>query len=219
MGTFPFGPHGPETRSFDPTPNPTAPSAPGPLLGDGDQPAGGGAAASTGGSGGPFLSFTISLLMVPFVWMFWICLYPLAAIAGLFAGWIVSTLTAPIFPEDAHALMGVVAGYAVIVFMSRVEYKLAEQHALYRRSRHVVRLILVAVMIVPWIQVMIFGVAGKTQYILTMLTSPQLLLAQLADATNLAIVAVAVVGMHFLLTKAPNVRDFWHRRLRWLGLK
>ena len=217
MGDFPFGPHGPERRPYDPMPNPTAASAPVPQFGDGGQPA-----STQTGSGGPFLSFAMSLLMAPLVWMFWICLYPLTAAAGFVGGAIVSRLTAPFFPGDANGGMGigVVAGYAVIVIVSRVEYKLAE-HARYRSFRHVLRLILFGALAIPWIQAMVFSAGGsaETRYIVAMLTSPSLLLPQLLNPTNLAIVVIVVVGLHFLLLKAPWLRDFWHRRLRWLGLK
>ena len=45
------------------------------------------------------------------------------------------------------------------------------------------------------------------------------MLPQLANPTSLVIVLTVVVGVHFLLSKAEPVRRFWHRRLRWLGLK
>jgi hypothetical protein len=222
MSSFPFGPHGPETRAYDPIPNPTAPSAPVPQFGDGGQLAEGTTTVSTGGSGGPFLSLALCLMMVPLVWMFWVCLYPLTAAAGFAAGWIVSTLSAPAFPEDVEGGLGlgIIAGYAVIVFVSRVEYRLAE-NSVYRNSRHVLRLFLFGALAIPWIQAMVFSAGGptETRYILAILTSPRLMLAQLADPTSLTIVLATVVGLHFLLRKAEGVRDFWHRRLRWLGLK
>jgi hypothetical protein len=209
MGNYPFGPHGPETRPYDPTPNPTAASAPVPQFGDGGQ-----LASGQTGSGGPFLSFAMSLLMAPLVWMFWICLYPLPAAVAFLVGFLVA--------EEANGGLGggVIAGYAVIVIMSRVEYKLA-QHSRYRASRHVVRLILFGALAIPWIQAMVFSAGGpaEARYILTMLTSPGLMLSQLANPTSLMIVVTVIVGVHFLLVKAQPVRDFWHRRLRWLGLK
>lgn len=210
MGTSPFGPHGPQTRSYDPTPNPTAPSASVPVFGDGDQQA----SSTKTGSGGPFLSFATSVLMAPFVWMFWICLYPLPAAAGFLGGWLVAEYA------NGGLGFGVIAGYAVIIFMSRVEYRLA-QHSTYRASRHVVRLILFGALAIPWIQAMVFSAGGSAEasYILTMLTSPRLMLPQLANPTSLVIVLTVVVGVHFLLSKAEPVRRFWHRRLRWLGLK
>ena len=213
MGSLPFGPHGPETRPYDPTPNPTAASAPVPQFGDGGEPAGGHASTQTG-SGGPFLSFATSLLMAPLVWMFWICLYPLPAAAGFLAGFIVAEYA------NGGLGFGFIAGYAVIAVMSRVEYRLA-QHSTYRTSRHVMRLILFGALAIPWIRAMVFSEGGSAEasYILTMLTSPRLLLSQLANPTSLAIVLTLVVGLHFLLTKAEPVRRFWHRRLRWLGLK
>src|SRR5947209_5561245 len=97
MGSFPYGPHGPQTRPYDPTPNPTAPS-PFPQIG-GAEPHFAQAGSYSGpsgpvatGSGGPFLSFTTSLLMLPFVWMFWICLYPLTAIVGGVVGGVTTSM-------------------------------------------------------------------------------------------------------------------------------
>ena len=210
MSTSPFGPHGPQTRSYDPTPNPTAPSASVPVFDDGGQQT----SSTKTGSGGPFLSFATSLLMAPFVWMFWICLYPLPALVGFLGGFIVAEYA------GGGLGFGAIAGYGVIVVMSRVEYKLA-QHATYRASRHVVRLILFGALAIPWIQAMVFSAGGSAEasYILTILTSPRLLLPQLLNPTSLAIVLTVVVGVHFLLSKAEPVRRFWHRRLRWLGLK
>jgi hypothetical protein len=219
MGSFPFGPHGPETRAYDPTPNPTAASAPVPQFGDG---AAAGETSTRTGSGGPFLSLAMSLLMAPLVWMFWVCLYPLTAAVGIVGGWIAATLSAPWFPGDANGGLGigVIAGYALIIVMSRVEYKLA-QNSVYRDARHVLRLVLFGVLAIPWIQAMVFSAGGpaETRYILAMVTSPGLLLPQLTNPTSLAIILTVVVGLHFLLRKAQPVRDFWHSRLRWLGLK
>jgi hypothetical protein len=210
MDTSPFGPHGPQKRAYDPVPNPTAPSGPVPNFGD----EAAGQTSTATGSGGPFLSLALSLLMVPLVWMFWICLYPLPAAIGLVGGWIAATLT------GGGLGLGFVVGYAIIVFMSRVEYKLA-LHPRYRAWRHVLRLILFGAIAIPWIQAMVFSAGGsaETLYIVAMLTSPSLLLPQLLIPTNLAIVAAVVVGLHFLLLKAAPVREFWHSRLRWLGLK
>jgi hypothetical protein len=149
-------------------------------------------------------------------------LYPLTALAGFVGGLIVARWSAPAFPGDANGGMGIgiVAGYAVIVIMSRVEYKLAQQ-SIYRTPRHVLRLILFGALAIPWIQAMVFSAGGPSEarYILMMLTSPRLMLLQLANPTNLMIVLTVVVGVHFLLWKAQRLRDFWHRRLRWLGLK
>jgi hypothetical protein len=226
MGSFPYGPHGPETRPYDPTPNPTAPS-PIQQIGGADFnsfPTGpyAGAPGATG-SGGPFLSFTLSLLMLPFVWMFWICLYPLTALAGAVVGVITSSISARgLQPADGDvaAVSGVIAGFAAIVIVSRIEYKLA-QNPMYRNSRHVVRLLLFGVLALPWIQAMVFDVAGgaETRYILSVLTHPAFLIRQLTNPLSLAIVLGVVVGMHFLLWKPGRISEFWHRRLRWIGLK
>lgn len=232
MGSYPWGPHGPETSPFEVKPNPTAQST-FPNIGGGDgtfAPSyggayGGGGGVAVTGSGGPFLSFTLSLIMLPFVWMFWICLYPLTAAAGLAAG----VFTAPVAfrlmslhsdETSVAAGVGILMGFVVIAVMSRIEYRFA-QNIGYRVVRHVVRLMLFGILALPWIQAMVFDVAGGSEmrYILGVLSHPSYLLAQMARPQNLAIVLAVMVGMHFLLWKAERLRDFWHRRLRWIGLK
>ncbi|MGI9101464.1 MAG: hypothetical protein ACR2IF_03375 [Terriglobales bacterium] len=163
--------------------------------------------------------------MLPFVWMFWICLYPLTAAIGFMAG----TLSAPLAFRllslhrdeiNVAAGFGIIIGYAVIVVFSRIEYRLA-QNVAYRAVRHGVRLLLFGALALPWIQAMVFDVAGgsETRYILTVLGHPAYLMIQLAKPQNLAIVGVVMGGMHFLLWKAERLRAFWHRRLTWIGLK
>ena len=162
--------------------------------------------------------------MIPFVWLFWICLYPLTAATGIFAGLMVTQISARSLAADegqVAAGFGVIVGFAVFVVMSRVEYKLAQNEA-FRKGRHVLRLILLGVFAMPWF----IGFMGDADarrasfaYIFAILAHPLLLLRQFANPVNLAIVGVVMVGMHFLLVKADRLRAFWHRRLRWIGLK
>jgi hypothetical protein len=225
MGSFPWGPHGPETSPNQVKPNPT-PSDPVGQFGQDDsyaaQPATGYAG---GGGGGPFLSIAASLVMAPLVWMFWICLYPMTAVAGVFAGvlsW--SLLSRVLTARDVASvapLGGVIAGYAAVIIVSRIEFKLTQNIAL-RQARHAVRLVLFGALAIPWFQGVIMNAkvgGSSTRYIFAVLSHPQFLLAQMANRQNLGIVLAVMVGMHFLLWKAERLRAYWHRRLFWLGLK
>jgi len=223
MGSFPWGPHGPETSPHSVKPNPTAAQPVGPFGAADD---GGAPASGAGGGPSPFLSIAVSLCMVPLVWMFWICLYPMTAAATVFTGTVAAAMLSRVLtaPDEASVAYvgGVIAGFAVAIVVSRIEYKLAENNAGLRRGRHVVRLVLLGALMVPWWQGVVMNSAiggSQTRYIFAVLTHPQFLLSQLLKPQNLVIVAVVMVGMHFLLWKAERVRAFWHRRLFWLGLK
>lgn len=232
MGSYPWGPHGPQTSPYDVKPNPTAQTT-FPNIGGGGGAAttyGGGVAtygggAAVTGSGGPFLSIALSLIMMPLVWMFWICLYPLTATVGAIAG----IFTVPVafrvmslHADEANvaAGMGFIVGYIVVAVVSRIEYRMAKNIG-YRVARHIVRLLLFGALALPWIQAMVFDVAGGSEmrYILGVLSHPSYLLAQMATPQGMAIVLAVMIGMHFLLWKAERVRNFWHRRLMWIGLK
>jgi hypothetical protein len=95
------------------------------------------------GGGGPLVHIVTSLFMVPLVWMFWVCLYPVTAVARVAAGIIVMRLLNPLLPSandaDVAKLAGVIAGFAAAVIVSRLEYRLAQRFP-YRAARHVVRL-------------------------------------------------------------------------------
>ncbi len=224
MGSFPWGPHGPEVSPNQVKPNPT-PNDPVMPFGQADSYAAVPTSGYAGGATHPLVSFVMSLLMVPLVWMFWICLYPLtaaAAIAAGFMGWSMLSRVLTASDEASVAqLGGVIAGFAAAVIVSRVEYKLAQNAGL-RWGRHAVRLMLFGVLAIPWIQAVIFNAKignSTTRYIFAVLSNPQILMAQLANPQNLGIVAAVMVVMHFVLWKAAGLRAFWHRRLAWLGLK
>ena len=231
MGSYPWGPHGPETSPYDVRPNPTPQTVFPNIGGGGDYAAPyggathasyGGGVAYTGGGANPLLSIVLSLIMLPFVWMFWICLYPLTAAAGMVAGFAtvplaMRTMSLKGDERDVAAMAGVIVGFAVFVVMSRVEYRMARNTG-YRVARHVVRLLLFGVLAMPWLAAMMVN-GPSTPYILAMLANPSYLLAQMTIPRNLAIVIGVMVGMHFLLWKAERLRNFWHRRLMWIGLK
>ena len=225
MGSRPWGPHGPEVSPNQVKPNPTAAGNFPPLGGGAPYGLPTAAAPAPTGSGGPHVSIILSLIMIPFVWMFWICLYPLTAAIGFFVG----ALSTPVAfrllslqKDEANVALGIgiIVGFAAVVVMSRVEYRMA-QNSGYRIVRHVVRLFLFGVLALPWIQAMVFDVAGGSEmrYILGMLSNPRYLMMQLTRPQNSAIVVGVMVGMHFLLWQAERLRAFWHRRLMWIGLK
>lgn len=224
MGTFSWGPHGPETSAHEVKPNPTAPE-PVPQFGQAETYTAPPTAGSASGRPHPLLSVTVSLLMIPLVWMFWICLYPLTAAAALFAGFLTTSMLSRVLTAadevSVAQLGGVVAGFAAAVIVSRLEYKLTQDKFL-RLARHVVRLILFGLLAIPWFQGVVRNakIAGSsTRYIFAVLSHPKILAAQLANPQNLATVLVVIMAMHFLLWKAEKFRAFWHRRLFWLGLK
>jgi hypothetical protein len=224
MGSFPWGPHGPETSPHQVKPNPT-PADPVGQFGQGDSYSTQPATGYTGGATNPIVSITASLLMVPFVWMFWICLYPMTAAAALFTGFVTNSMLHRVLTGadevSVAQLGGVVAGFAAAVIVSRVEYKLAQNSSL-RFARHVLRLILIALFAFPWLQALIGNprvVGLSTRNIFDGLTNPKALISQATNPQNLLTILVVMIVVHFLLWKAEKLRAFWHRRLFWLGLK
>jgi hypothetical protein len=223
MGSFPWGPHGKETSPYEVKPNPTPSGSVG-QFGQDDSYAAPLPTGYAGGGPNPLLSLIASLVMVPLVWMFWICLYPMTAAASALTGFLTGSLLSRVTASDVASvapLGGVIAGYATAIIVSRVEYKLAQNIAL-RWARHVVRLLLFGALAIPWFQGVIKDTrlgGSSTLYIFAVLSHPQILASQLANAQSLEIVLAVMVGMHFLLWKAERLRAFWHRRLFWLGLK
>ena len=223
MGYFPWGPHGPEISPNQVKPNPT-PSAL-PAFG---QPTDDFPQQSVGASGGgpsPFLSIAISLIMVPLVWMFWICLYPLTAATAIVTAFFTGTMLRRVLTASDELAVaqvgGIVAGFVAAIIVSRIEYKLTQNFA-FRWARHAVRLLLFGALALPWIQAMIGNAKidnSSTRYIFAVLSNPRFLIAQLTLPQNLAIVAGVMIAMHFVLWKGDRFRAFWHRRLFWLGLK
>lgn len=87
MGSFPYGPHGPEVSPTEVRPNPTKPSGPVPQFQEESYPSPSGYAG--GGGGGAFgaiiANFLLSALFLLCVWEVFVCLYPLTALAGIAA--------------------------------------------------------------------------------------------------------------------------------------
>lgn len=229
MGSFPFGPHGPEVRPYDVTPNPTPSDAP-ILLGGGGQAwptqSGGYAAGQAyGGGGGLGLllgNFLFSLTVVGFFLMPFVCLYPLVAAAALVT-WalltpVIQPFTSPVFPF-LPALLAAIAAWIVAGVLIRLENRLAK-NAAFRTSRHVVRMLLLAALAIPVILMARAGHMPDAQVAWAILSSPRALLQFVRDPVNIGIWAAAVVGLHFLLwMKSARLRRFWHGRLSAIGLK
>jgi hypothetical protein len=83
----------------------------------------------------------LSLMLVLCLWMFWVCLYPLTALAGFATMAFAIPLVRRVFPPDPvftfhllPVLAGYAAGIAALVIVSRIEYRLA-RYSIYRISR------------------------------------------------------------------------------------
>jgi len=237
MGSYPWGPHGPQAGPFDVRPNPTAPSAPVPQFNTPSWgtplPAGGGGSTSGGtvnygasAAGPPGPHRILSLLLVGTLWMFWVCLYPLTAVAGLLsavysAGALAALMAKGIIPRNGMLLLGAyVVGIAVVVVLSRVEYRLA-QILPYRIIRHVARLGIFALLTIALLPLFYGAPEGNTatEYFTRFFSRPGSIGHVLANPVNIGIVLAVVAGMHFFLWKSKGLSDFWHRRLSAIGLK
>lgn len=245
---YPWGPHGERVSPLEVKPNPT-PSKPAPQFdstpdySQSAAPAAGGyyggypsAGAGTytgytgsysGVNGGAGIArvggFFVSLVVVGFFWQFFVCLYPLAAIAAGFttlysAGLLVKFLPAdPMMKSNGFlaAVLGCAAGIVVLYVASRIEQRLAE-HSWYRIPRHIVRLALFGLMGVYGIErangIEVWGrgeLSISAESIVRVLRVPEYLIS----------VVVFVVVMHLVLWKGEMIRRFWHRRLEALGLR
>ena len=245
MGTYPWGPHGPQSSPHEVMPNPTAPSAPVPDFGGGNYypttpsygggyaggaTGGGGYAGGAGYSGGAgffgfLVKFPVSVIMLALLWIPTICLYPLTFLSGAAAGLITaSVVAARVFTSPADKemvwLAGGIVGLVVVLVMIRVEYRLAKVTA-FRVSRHVVRMVLLTLWAIPVILMVQGDGQGftATGFILSVASSPRAITWFLSRPQNVGILAVVVVGLHFLLWKGEPFRRFWHRRLSNVGLK
>jgi len=224
MGTYPWGPHGPNVPAHTTTPNPTA-ACPAPAFEQPDYSAG---PISTGGGGGDPISYIVrnfifSWFFMACVWQFFLCLYPVTSLAAIATGF----LTVPIFTrllppdgKDVATLLGVISGAVVMGVLIRIEYRLA-QNTRFRLIRHVLRLALLSVLTIPAIMVATGAVEiGTTSGFFTAIVNhPGVLLRFITQPVNFGIWAAVMVAVHFLLWNWKWGRNFWHRRLVWLGLK
>ena len=221
MTNQPWGPHGQEAPPNTVRQNPTAPGSPQQIQGADWTAAP--SSAGSGGSGGFLVMILFSLFLVVLLWIPMVCLYPLTALAGGLAGFGTASLAARVLPPDGGDvadLLGVVAGAIVAWKVYRLEYRMAERLP-FRLVRHVVRLLLLSVWVIPIIELSM-GVTAPgttTRYVLATVSNPQSLASFLTRPQNLAIWAVAIGALHLLLWKADGLRQWWHHRLKWVGLK
>jgi hypothetical protein len=215
LANLPWGPHGAEAPPHTVKPNPTAADAV-PAFNQPDE-----AAAPTQGGGvlGTIgANIVTSFFMLIMLWMPMVCLYPLTSAAGASAGFLSRPIFAAVLPEDTRDVslaLAFLVGAVAIGIVNRIEYRLA-QSARYRSIRHVVRLVLLALLAMPTIQT---TVDASAPYVYAFVTSPRAIAEFLSTPQNLLIWIAVVVGLHFLIWKAEPVRRFWHRRLKWIGLK
>lgn len=221
MKNMPWGPHGQEAPPNTVRQNPTAPDAPQQIGGYGDVavPMSGGG----GGLGAILANIIFSLVLVALLWIPMICLYPLTALAGLTTGFGTFQVLRRVLPPDGGdvaALGGVVAGAVVVLIVNRFEYRLAQQPA-FRRIRHLLRMVLLAVWAIPIIQLSTgtTGPSTSTRYILAVMSSPRAWGSFLARPANVALWIAVVIGLHMLIWWSDRARTFWHRRLKFVGLK
>jgi hypothetical protein len=222
MGTAPWGPHGPQVPANTVTPNPTAQSGPVPQYGQDAgtfQPS----AYSGGGYIGLLIAnFLFSLVVLAYLWEVFVCLYPLTAFTGFLAGLVITPAVARADPTDLNfaQAVGIISCVVVAYIMIRVEYRLAQLPA-YRLVRHPVRLLLLAILSIP-VLIMVEGayVSGSdTRFILAVLSSPARMLRFVANPVNAAILIAFVIAAHFVLWNWRWAREFWHKRLRAVGMK
>jgi hypothetical protein len=231
MGYQPWGPHGPTQDAnsvpYNPTPAYVPPAWPsdtptGNLGGGGGVPSGytgysgGGAAYGGGVALAPGSWPILSLILAPFVWKLWMCLYPLPALAGaatVFAG---ALAFKRFLPPQADSTVNALAiatpfvlGLAVLIIMSRVDHRIGRYLA-YRIPRHIVRLMLLGIVVVAGIQ--------EAQGIVVYGPWPMANLRALGN-TEIAIVLAFLVGAHFLLWTNNFVRRTWNSRLAAIWLR
>jgi hypothetical protein len=159
---------------------------------------------------GPGGDWFLNVLFVGVLWEVWVCLYPLAALAGLLTLLYSMPLLrrllppSPIIGPGLYAVvLGFVAAAVVLWSVSRLEHVLA-RFGFYRILRHVVRLPLLGLATVVVIQKL-----QGLPYDLTLAGITPILKAP----ANLAIVVGVMIASHFILWNWKWAREFWHRRL------
>jgi len=234
MGNFPYGPHGPQTPMWDGVKPATVPSNPPPPIeiptfkppapqqygpGGAYAPgAGGYAAVGTMGRG---TRFAIGAIIVGVFWQFFICLYPMPALAAGFAAFLsasflIHTLLPPV--SSLNVVLMQIVGYAAAIVAlyaaMRIEQKLA-RHIWYRIPRNIVRMIFFAIMGINAVEntngIPLFSGTNPAlipRNIANILTTPDYLLFVLAF----------VAVMQLIVWKAEAFRLFWHMCLEGLGL-
>jgi len=205
-GAWPITPLNPS----QPAPNPfaTAPGHWGPGVSLGEAVTRVGHAA-----GGDFL---INLLVVGVLWDVWVCLYPLAALAGAFTFYYAFPFVLRLIPRPlltasplSLTLVGLAAAAVVLWMVSRFEHVLAG-NGVYRLARHFVRLPLVGLAVILLIE----RTHGIRYTVALHVVSRILSIPQ-----YFAMVIGSMVVAHFALWNWRWGREFWHERLRGAQLR
>ena len=178
-------------------------------IGDGDGFAG---PVGTPSAAGGALAFAIVVLI--FAAPIFGCLYPLAAGSALLAGLLTNgmlSLVAPALGDDGRLPFAIMAGAVAFWVSSRFDHRLADQSAIYRQVRHIVRLFLIAFFItVNTINQQTGG---------SMPRNVQQFQAIISDSRFVIVMGFAMVGAHFLLLKTKRFREFWHWGLQIVKLR
>jgi hypothetical protein len=223
MGTAPWGPHGPQVPANTVRPNPTEQSGPVPPYG-GDSSGTFTPSAYTGGGNIGLLvaNFLLSLVVLAYLWEVFVCLYPLTAFTGFLASMIIAPMVAHANPSDLNFArsLGIIAAIVVAYIMIRVEYRLAQASA-FRLVRHPVRLLLLGILAIP-VLMMVEGAyvpGSETRFILAVLSSPARMVRFVANPVNAVVLIAFVIAAHFVLWNWRWAREFWHKRLKAVGMK
>jgi hypothetical protein len=182
----------------------------------------------TGGGGGEIsaipANIVTSALLMLLVWEAAACLYPMTVIAAIVAGLFTAPMVNLVAPAelkgDLGYLMGWLAAVVVAGVVIRLEYRLAKNSG-FRIARHAVRMVLLSMWAIP-ILMLCMGASypkSTTLFIFSVVTSLPTMVSFLADPSRLAIWAGFMVGLHFMIWNWKWARQFWHNRLKWIGLK
>jgi len=158
---------------------------------------------------------SVSFLAMLLLWPVWVCLYPFAAGIATAVGFAIAAifgqLILPLDPTagDVAYALGVAAAIVVGYKLGRMEHRLAS-YAAYTRMRHLVRLVLLAILVVRTL---------NDQNPLPRPGEPLINLAALSNPTYLAIWIGVIAGVHFTLTKGERLRRWWHRYLEMIWLR
>ena len=177
------------------------------------------------GYAGPGISrgtrFVVRAIIVGLFWQFFICLYPMPALAAGFAavfsaGFLVRSALPLVSPQNVMLvqIVGYAAAIAALYVAMRLEQKVA-RHVWYRIPRGAVRLIMFAILGIN-------AAENNTGIPLFSGTNPALIPRNIANILQtpdyLMFVFAFVAVMQLILWKADQFRVFWHSCLEGLGL-
>jgi len=160
--------------------------------------------------------FLINLVAVGVLWPVWVCLYPLAALAGAFTFYYAFPFVLHFVPRSlivgsglSLMVVGLAAAAVGLWIVSRFEHVLAG-NGVYRLARHFVRL--------PLFGLAAILVIERTHGVRYTLALP-VISRVLSIPQYLAIVIGTMIAAHFALWNWKWGREFWHERLRGAQLR